>query len=99
MLKENYGDVCFFKAKRSVVCGSHLQPSAAEEVDQMSAVCNKKTGFNYQRKVKMTLQHQQAQKPASKIEAKSKLGGAEQAKSELGGAEQAIAVVSNGVDR
>ncbi|KAL4583871.1 hypothetical protein LXL04_008456 [Taraxacum kok-saghyz] len=29
--------------KTSVVCGPHLQPSAAEEVDQTSTVCKKKT--------------------------------------------------------
>ncbi|KAL4558214.1 hypothetical protein LXL04_036412 [Taraxacum kok-saghyz] len=37
------GAVCFFEVKTSAVCGPHLQPSAAEEVDQTSAVCKKKT--------------------------------------------------------
>ncbi|KAL4569335.1 hypothetical protein LXL04_024971 [Taraxacum kok-saghyz] len=32
-----------FKAKTSAVCGPHLQASAAEKVDQTSAVCKKKT--------------------------------------------------------
>ncbi|KAL4562390.1 hypothetical protein LXL04_034592 [Taraxacum kok-saghyz] len=31
------------RVKTSAVCGPHLQTSAAEEVDQKSAVCNKKT--------------------------------------------------------
>ncbi|MFS7911649.1 hypothetical protein Hanom_Chr02g00120591 [Helianthus anomalus] len=35
--------VCFFKGKTSAVCGPHLQISAAEKVDQTSAVCKKKT--------------------------------------------------------
>ncbi|MFS7986014.1 hypothetical protein Hanom_Chr11g01005471 [Helianthus anomalus] len=33
----------FFKGKTSTVCGPHLQTSAAEEVDQTSTVCKKKT--------------------------------------------------------
>ncbi|KAJ0878296.1 hypothetical protein HanRHA438_Chr10g0438111 [Helianthus annuus] len=33
----------FFSGKTSAVCGPHLQTSAAEEVDQNSAVCKKKT--------------------------------------------------------
>ncbi|MFS7980985.1 hypothetical protein Hanom_Chr10g00945611 [Helianthus anomalus] len=37
------GGVCFFRGKMSAVCGPHLQTSAAEEVDQTSAVCKKKT--------------------------------------------------------
>ncbi|KAL4574845.1 hypothetical protein LXL04_021684 [Taraxacum kok-saghyz] len=37
------GGVCFFEAKTSAVCGPHLQASAAEEVDQTSAVCKKNT--------------------------------------------------------
>ncbi|MFS7956153.1 hypothetical protein Hanom_Chr07g00651241 [Helianthus anomalus] len=37
------GVVCFFRGKTSAVCGPHLQTSAAEEVDQTSAVCKKKT--------------------------------------------------------
>ncbi|KAL4588665.1 hypothetical protein LXL04_001557 [Taraxacum kok-saghyz] len=37
------GAVCFFRGKTSAVCGPHLQTSATEEVDQTSAVCNKKT--------------------------------------------------------
>ncbi|MFS7985445.1 hypothetical protein Hanom_Chr11g00998451 [Helianthus anomalus] len=37
------GAVCFFRGKTSAVCGPHLQTSAAEEVDQTSAVCKKKT--------------------------------------------------------
>ncbi|KAL4590619.1 hypothetical protein LXL04_003556 [Taraxacum kok-saghyz] len=41
-LKSFLGAVCFFETKTSVVCGPHLQPSAAEEVDQMSAACKKK---------------------------------------------------------
>ncbi|KAL4584266.1 hypothetical protein LXL04_008862 [Taraxacum kok-saghyz] len=40
------GGVGFFEAKTSAVCGPHLQPSAAEEVDQTSAVCKKKTSSN-----------------------------------------------------
>ncbi|KAL4561286.1 hypothetical protein LXL04_033450 [Taraxacum kok-saghyz] len=36
--------VCIFEVKTSAVCGPHLQPSAAEEVDQTSTVCKKKTG-------------------------------------------------------
>ncbi|KAL4585899.1 hypothetical protein LXL04_010526 [Taraxacum kok-saghyz] len=36
------GDVCFFEAKTSAACGTHLQASAAEEVDQTSTICNKK---------------------------------------------------------
>ncbi|MFS7915165.1 hypothetical protein Hanom_Chr02g00162121 [Helianthus anomalus] len=35
--------VCFFRCKRSTVCRPHLQTSAREEVDQMSAECNKKS--------------------------------------------------------
>ncbi|MFS7946026.1 hypothetical protein Hanom_Chr06g00531181 [Helianthus anomalus] len=34
---------CFFRGKTSVVCGPHLQTSVAEEVNQISAVCRKKT--------------------------------------------------------
>ncbi|MFS7905495.1 hypothetical protein Hanom_Chr01g00048391 [Helianthus anomalus] len=37
------GVVCFFRGKMSAVCGPHLQTSVAEEVDQTSAVCRKKT--------------------------------------------------------
>ncbi|MFS7896782.1 hypothetical protein Hanom_Chr00s005806g01730681 [Helianthus anomalus] len=37
------GVVCFFRGKMFAVCGPHLQTSVAEEVDQTSAVCNKKT--------------------------------------------------------
>ncbi|KAL4584483.1 hypothetical protein LXL04_009085 [Taraxacum kok-saghyz] len=52
------GAVCFFEAKTSAVCGPHLQASVAEEVDQTSAVCNKKT---INQNIKMTnnqnLQH------------------------------------------
>ncbi|KAL4577562.1 hypothetical protein LXL04_013671 [Taraxacum kok-saghyz] len=34
---------CSLIFKTSAVCGPHLQPSAAEEVDQTSVVCKKKT--------------------------------------------------------
>ncbi|MFS7918571.1 hypothetical protein Hanom_Chr03g00202721 [Helianthus anomalus] len=34
--------VCFFCKKRSAVCGSYLQTSVGEEVEQMSAVCKEK---------------------------------------------------------
>ncbi|MFS7895888.1 hypothetical protein Hanom_Chr00s003982g01717261 [Helianthus anomalus] len=37
------GGVCFFRCKRSVVCEPRLQTSAREEVDQMSAECNKES--------------------------------------------------------
>ncbi|MFS7948295.1 hypothetical protein Hanom_Chr06g00558261 [Helianthus anomalus] len=37
------GVVCFFRRKMSAVCEPHLQTSVAEEVDQTSAVCKKKT--------------------------------------------------------
>ncbi|MFS7985925.1 hypothetical protein Hanom_Chr11g01004381 [Helianthus anomalus] len=37
------GVVCFFRCKTSAVYGPHLQTSVAEEVDQTSAVCKKKT--------------------------------------------------------
>ncbi|KAF5801117.1 hypothetical protein HanXRQr2_Chr06g0244401 [Helianthus annuus] len=40
---DELGAVCFFRGKTSAVCGPHLQTSAAEEVDQTSAVCKKKT--------------------------------------------------------
>ncbi|MFS7992719.1 hypothetical protein Hanom_Chr12g01085601 [Helianthus anomalus] len=36
------GVVCFFRGKTSAVYGPHLQTSTAKEVDQTSAVCNKK---------------------------------------------------------
>ncbi|KAL4582243.1 hypothetical protein LXL04_006787 [Taraxacum kok-saghyz] len=36
-------DIDSTRVKTSAVCGPHLQPSAAEKVDQMSAVCKKKT--------------------------------------------------------
>ncbi|MFS7953203.1 hypothetical protein Hanom_Chr07g00615801 [Helianthus anomalus] len=42
-IKYYFGVVCFFRGKTSAVCGSHLQTFAAEEVDQTSAVCKKKT--------------------------------------------------------
>ncbi|KAL4585061.1 hypothetical protein LXL04_009674 [Taraxacum kok-saghyz] len=46
-LKQNIGHISFSLkcAKTSTVCGPHLQASAAEEVDQTSAVCNKKTNL------------------------------------------------------
>ncbi|MFS7995196.1 hypothetical protein Hanom_Chr12g01115211 [Helianthus anomalus] len=40
--ENDLGVVCFFSGKRSAVCGPHLQASAGEEVDQMSAVCKEK---------------------------------------------------------
>ncbi|KAL4570801.1 hypothetical protein LXL04_026464 [Taraxacum kok-saghyz] len=40
---ENEVDIMRSLVKTSAVCGPHLQSSAAEEVDQMSAVCKKKT--------------------------------------------------------
>ncbi|MFS7995319.1 hypothetical protein Hanom_Chr12g01116581 [Helianthus anomalus] len=39
------GGVCFFRCKKSAVCVPHLQTSAREEVDQMLAKCNKKSGL------------------------------------------------------
>ncbi|KAM0000968.1 putative glycerophosphodiester phosphodiesterase, protein kinase RLK-Pelle-LRK10L-2 family [Helianthus debilis subsp. tardiflorus] len=42
MLEGDLGAVCFFCGKMSAVCGPHLQASAGEEVDQMSAVCKEK---------------------------------------------------------
>ncbi|MFS7954708.1 hypothetical protein Hanom_Chr07g00633701 [Helianthus anomalus] len=41
------GGVCFFRCKRSAVCGPHLQVSAGEEVDQRSAVCKEKREISY----------------------------------------------------
>ncbi|MFS7991923.1 hypothetical protein Hanom_Chr12g01076321 [Helianthus anomalus] len=43
MRDNNLGVVCFFRVKMSAVCALHLQTSVAEEVDQTSAVCKKKT--------------------------------------------------------
>ncbi|MFS7923373.1 hypothetical protein Hanom_Chr03g00259971 [Helianthus anomalus] len=43
MTGEFFGVVCFFRGKTSAVCGPHLQTSAAEELDQTSAVCKEKT--------------------------------------------------------
>ncbi|KAL4575940.1 hypothetical protein LXL04_012027 [Taraxacum kok-saghyz] len=37
----------FFRSQTSAVCGPHLQASAAEEVDQTSAVCKKKTASRW----------------------------------------------------
>ncbi|KAL4567120.1 hypothetical protein LXL04_022694 [Taraxacum kok-saghyz] len=55
-------------AKTSAVCGPYLQASAAEEVDQTSAVCKKKTlGGAEQAKSKL----------GGAEQAKSKLGGAD----------------------
>ncbi|MFS8026818.1 hypothetical protein Hanom_Chr16g01491201 [Helianthus anomalus] len=43
IVEDVLGGVCFFRCKRSAVCGPHLHTSAREEVDQTSAVCMKKT--------------------------------------------------------
>ncbi|MFS7924132.1 hypothetical protein Hanom_Chr03g00269031 [Helianthus anomalus] len=37
------GVVCFFKGKTFVVCRPPLQSSVAEELDQTSTVCKKKS--------------------------------------------------------
>lgn len=40
--KGGLGVFYFFKVKIPDVCGPHLHPSAAEEVDQTTTTCNKK---------------------------------------------------------
>lgn len=42
-LKVKQGDACYFRVKTLAGCGPHLQTSVEEEVDQMFAICKKKT--------------------------------------------------------